>query len=286
MKKSFISGLLLICFVFLFTQNAFAWNWWTWSWRNNNNTGLSNRVTTVEQKTATHEEKIAINHADAQQAIATSQQAANTATNAYNKVLGNTGAINDLQINVAGINSDIEAINQAITASSDEISRNVYTDGFLIGKLKNIEGGRWYGILSVKFNDLFDEIKIKSDGKIKNFMENYLLYFKLPDCQGDIYVDGAWGDFGIAPLLGRVISALDNLYYYEPAPQNAYTGIMASVLYTGDEPHNCRNDSSGNTTGPYLKLKPNDPAITGIENYPFTLPLTIEGINSLNIITE
>lgn len=188
-------------------------------------------------------------------------------------------------------NDKIEIINDS---SRDEILRNVYADGFLIGKFKGIESMwdmRTTGLLTVKFNDLFEEIKIKRDGRIRN--DQYVIpfiFFKSLDCQGDIYVRSTWTDFGLTPLLGRVFDITDDgLYYYENNSQNAYNTTINSMLFSNNNvDYQCTNNIEGaaGIGGPYLKLKPNNPDITGIEDYPFPLPLTIEGIDNLNIIAE
>lgn len=146
--------------------------------------------------------------------------------------------------------------------------------------------------LTLEFNSSFEPVLVGVNGTIKPELSgNYLrgVYFSEPDCQGEAYVINDYYDvfyghvpFKLTPNKGRIhecpaLECRSSLYYRYPGETNYYHVSTASKsIYTGK----CANSE---TRGYFYKVLPNDPAVTGIKEYPFPLPLTFEGMDKIQM---
>ncbi len=259
MKKKFLVPILLILFVFS-ADSAYAW-WFSWVFPNNTssiNIKIQNNTTKI-QKNAT---KIQSN-----------------AEGIQSNTEGIQSNAAKIQSNTEGIQSN--AIQIAILADltndvSSEIISQVFASGSLIGTTK-LNQFKNYS-LKLQFNKSFEEVQLLKTGHIENNSEP--IYFKLSDCQGEPYYSYQMY-FSFRPIKGKVISDGNNLYYYPQQVENIYQTTMVSFSIN----QQC-SDLAFSSQSTYIKLLPNDPAVTGIYNYPFPIPITVEGLTEFNIITE
>ena len=136
-----------------------------------------------------------------------------------------------------------------------------------------------YKFLLLYFNEEFAPVYINTFGEISI---GQVLYFESEDCVGGPYffyaIELPW-IFRLIPQKGKVFDHKRALYFYEAGEVNAYKKTMLSQISGND----CSN---GGTPGLFLRLKPNDPAKTGIIRYPFSPPIKIEDFPNINIISE
>lgn len=232
---------------------------------------------------------------------------ANRTAITYNASQSNTALIlsQDLAAALIGIQSDANALSISISNLSEEISRYeqrivdlenrpigadvtpptlVFANGETIGVAEAIYP---YEII-IKFNPDFESVNLRPDGTI--VMEHAPLNFENENCTGTAYLaaplmsTGADEYFNTKPLKGKIVacqngSCAHSLYYYPPKEPNVYYTTARSRYYYGI----CQNFSP--RMAYYLKLLPNNPTITGIQQYPFSTPITYTGFDPINIIS-
>ena len=201
--------------------------------------------------------------------------------------------------NKAGIDqnrSNIEAQAEEsiqISGSSENNFKNVYAGGNLIGVTdwdSFLEDGYY---MTMEFNPEFDPIQVNGYGKKRRSNIASVITFALPDCQGEAFILIEENPLSLQQReKGSIFSCesvncLFNLYYIAHQTSNVYRKTNESSLGMV-EGAKCQNRPSYNpsTYNIYYKLIPNDPAITGINQYPFPLPITIEGLQKLNIVED
>jgi len=132
-------------------------------------------------------------------------------------------------------------------------------------------------------HNYFEAVTLNKNGNIINDPGLFPL-FKQIDCSGDPYFwYDATGDvdFRFPRLKGRLVDHQNQLYYYKPGQNKVYKTIMLSYFQSD----NCTNYNGSGYQALFFKLVPNDPAVTGIETYPFPTPITIDA-PQMTIITE
>lgn len=169
--------------------------------------------------------------------------------------------------------ADAEILNKNFDYLNEDYKYNIVrANGKIIGKVISEYGG-WNRL---RFNSNFKEEIIRRDGRID--VSSYgMCYFQNENCQGEHYTPVPMNEdirsFHSSISFNRIIDCDSNLYYalknstlYKFAPKSR------SNIY-GE----CLNN---NFTEQYFnKLIPNNPDITGIETYPFPLPITIDGFS-------
>jgi len=169
------------------------------------------------------------------------------------------------------------ALADLTNGSSAEIISQIFADGNLIGTTK-LNQFKNYS-LKLRFNEAFEEAELLKNGHIEANSES--VFFKSLNCQGEVYYQYNILGFSFRPIKGKVIPDGDILYYYPPLVENIYQTTMLS---------SSTNQSCSNLVwlneSTYIKLLPNDPAVTGVYNYPFPTPITVEGLIEFNIIIE
>ncbi len=131
------------------------------------------------------------------------------------------------------------------------------------------------------FHKDFYKARLYADGTIYS---NYVYHFKLAGCQGELYIQFKIENnknFLLPPLKGEIFKYQENLYYY-PKNSDAHKFTSQSFRTTGGE---CI-DRIGEVNWLYIQLLSNDPAVTGIQTYPFPLPITIDGLEPVTIIED
>ncbi len=124
------------------------------------------------------------------------------------------------------------------------------------------------------FNKDFYDVFLYKDGTLESV---YNKYFKSNSCQGDPYIfygNNTAKSFVLVPSKGMIVNYQNSLYYY---PKNTITHKFIYQSYKKYYNDACINET-GDSNYLYIKLLPNDPAVTGILTYPFPLPITIDGI--------
>lgn len=133
-------------------------------------------------------------------------------------------------------------------------------------------------------HNYFEAVTLNKNGTIAN-AQGFPSYFKKIDCQGELYFwYDATGDnntFRFPRLKGALIDHQNELYYYKPGQDKIYKTLMFSYFESGQ----CTNYNGSGYQALFYKLIPNDPAVTGVDTYPFPTPITIEA-PQMNIITE
>lgn len=154
-----------------------------------------------------------------------------------------------------------------------EKRRSVYANGILIGTT-NFIGQE---TLQLKFNDSFWVSTLLTDsGELTSKPYNFQLFFRLADCEGEpyTYAYGRISSSHIKPYKSWIRNYEGKLYYVMPFKENVYRQLVILSEFNSAS-YSCNNSSYKRLTNiPYFKLRPNDPAITGIQTYPFPLPIT------------
>jgi len=120
------------------------------------------------------------------------------------------------------------------------------------------------------FNNDFNYVTLHKNGTFKT---EVTIYFTEQNCIGDLYMTYYYNDlaFMTPQTNGKVAVFNGSLYYYKPEETNVYR-ISPQSSFSGTS---CQNYSYNESL--YLRLKPNDPLVTGIPAYPLPLPLKING---------
>jgi hypothetical protein len=111
-------------------------------------------------------------------------------------------------------------------------------------------------------------------------------------CAGDVYTKTLFNDdasadastdkfFSLQQPQGRLLPCHAQecafpLYYLKPN-ESTYYIVSAHSAYSDGQCIDLQNIYPAS----YYKLAPNDPAVTGIEQYPFPAPVTFEGMEQL-----
>lgn len=171
--------------------------------------------------------------------------------------------------------------NRAETSLSAE-PVNVLADGAVIGLLLGYKD-----TLEVEFNPDFKPARLWSDGKIQEASSHLL--FSGPDCSGDVYAETDFYEntddapFKLQRKKGEIFTChapecAFPLYYLKPNENKYYIASVFSYYSHGS----CSNFTQA-SLGSYYKLLPNDPAVTGIQEYPFPIPLAFDGMETLEL---
>ena len=166
----------------------------------------------------------------------------------------------------------------------EHLERSIYNDNLeyaMMSQNKVIGYLRFSSFLF--FRNDYRAVILYRDGTIKR---REIIYFSESDCSGDTlysnyYSDGERSEeiFTVPQSLGHVTPYQGALYYYAAGETDVYR--MTPLSRNGGV--SCENIETP-AESLYLKYKLNDPAITGIETYPFPLPIT--GAAEINIVTE
>jgi hypothetical protein len=165
----------------------------------------------------------------------------------------------------------------------------VLADGAVIGKL--IE----YDInLKVQVDSSFEPVRLWADGTIEPAPEVDIIFFSDTVCAGDAYTKTLFNDdasadastdkfFRLQQPQGKVLpchapECAFPLYYLKPY-ENTYYIVSVLSYYT----HGACGNLTQASLGAYYKILPNDPAVTGIQQYPFPAPVTFEGMEQLGM---
>jgi len=177
-----------------------------------------------------------------------------------------------------------EDVNAALT-SSDNTIRTVY-DGSndQIGVTQYEESS---ATIELTFNPEFESITLLANGLIA-FDPNISIEFEEENCSGSLYVkfNGNNGktdeSFNFQPPIGQVFEYEKHFFFYSPLNPTVHTNKTMKSYYISGV---CDNYTSPDSTDVlYIALKPNDFYITGIKSYPFNLPITVEGLNPVDIL--
>lgn len=292
MRKKFLSSILLTGFLFLLSANSASAGWFSWFFSNHssrtnstkiqvNASGIQNNAVKIEANTV----KIQANSAGVQDNTVgiqanTAEIETNTAKIEANiaEIEANTAEINTIRTAGETNTAQITALADLTNDSSAEIISQIFADGNVIGTTK-LNQFKAY-TLRLWFNEAFEAVELLKTGHIANFET---VYFKSLNCQGEAYYryNVSSPGFSFRPLKGRIIPKGNILYYYPALFENIYQTTMLS--YSTNQ--QCANILFPNQSM-YTKLLPNDPAVTGVYNYPFPTPITVEGLIEFNIIIE
>jgi len=152
----------------------------------------------------------------------------------------------------------------------------------------------------------FKAVKIRTDGTLNPM--NQRVFFDQPNCGGDIYIIASIAEgskMGLPLLEGAISDVNGELYYYSKnsqVMQITYDHYKSFISYSPDEYYNQENiqyhmhnaqyagngrcwnytwTSPTSNASDYIvyvyKLLPNDPAITGIDEYPFKGEILVNG---------
>lgn len=197
--------------------------------------------------------------------------------------------INKISQEVGVFSSDIAGLQAQITDLTDRLDASIATSEYNIpvtaaGNYIGMMVGTLYGSIVLKFNDLFEEEELTVEGKFVLSPYN-ILAFKNSNCEGEVYVFAVgWErpvNFNLKPEKGKIYDYNGIIYYYPPKESTVYKTNILSYYNSG----NCHNYTSPRL-GYYFKVLPNDPAVTGIDIYPFPLPIVPEGLEQVTIISD
>ncbi len=172
----------------------------------------------------------------------------------------------------------VETEAKAESAPTDQSADYLYADGKPVGRILE------YGpSLLLEFNSSFDAVKVWADGKIRPDKQ---VLFSEPDCQGEVYARGDFFDisFKLKRAKGKIFSCDASacgapLYYLPPNEDKYYFAAPASAYAN----QSCLNYSSTSEGEYYYKVLSNNPAVTGIDEYPLPLPLTFDGMEEIQM---
>jgi len=156
----------------------------------------------------------------------------------------------------------------------------VRTNGVIIGTVDNWD---LYSSLKVRIKPTFETVSFNKDGTINN-PPAINVYYKSASCQGDLYercvnLGASTTNFTVSPQLGRIYIINSQVYYYPKNAQVYKITIQSDHSVSNDGTSGTCSDST-QTNIHCIKLLPNDPAVTGIQAYPFPTPITIDGVNA------
>ncbi len=248
----FVVLALVLCFTF---SNVFAWGWWNWGPRIQyvyvpipNTQGLLNRMGIAEGK---------INVAE--------------------------GRIDSGESRLDIIEQKIDEVQNG--GSSDTKHYPTYANGALIGNTEiAIDYAESTSDVKLKFADNFNQVTIDNAGRIINKpsrSNSQIVLYEFDGCIGRTYrFISENGYLVFKQFQGSVFPIENDLFYF---PANA--PILDSVTILSSKESNSNQFAPCNDIDPpitagfkYIEVFINDPAITGINEYPFPAPITFDGI--------
>jgi len=188
-----------------------------------------------------------------------------------------------IQSEVGILRYDLEIVKSDLAALPYYVEENfpvVRSAGNEIGKLIDVSSLK----MTVRLKNGLCDMIINPDGSMDSCNQNENpghdtnIYYTTTYCTGSsqYYKLASYSTsyFPILPKGGALINYAGNLYFFEKQPV-VYIGIVKSWYNTQQK--YCNMLENNEVKSLLIKLKPNDPAITGISKLPLDRPITVDG---------